>query len=255
MRSFPRSLVDLLRHDITHLDLSYNALRDFDFLRGFKNLKSLIVDGNARMDMESVPPLTSLQLFYANKCNIEFPRSFIFRVAVIFKSLKYFSMMGNPIKRSESVNYAWEGKEHRMRMFAIFMIPNLIHFNDKLITDGERAHSQAFHKYLGPMDCKLSRFVSLPDTDDIRKILPVHIREKTNEILAMEAQDDSDSLDDALDSIHIAQYFVHHQPDSLSVASFISTDIDSSPSSRPSSTGTCNTDEGLGSMAPSELNE
>jgi hypothetical protein len=253
MDRFPHRLVEVLRSDITHLDLSYNSLRDFDFLRGFKTLKSLIVDGNVRMDMESFPPIGSLELFYANKCNIEFPRSFIFRIAVIFKSLKYLSIMGNPSQRQPSLNHRREGKEHRMRMFAIFMNRHLIHFSDKLITDDERSHSEAYHKYLGPMDCKLSKFVSLPDTDDIRKILPVQIREKTNEILAMEAQDDSDSLDDALASINISQYFVHHQPDNLSIGSYISTDVESAASSsRPSSVDTFTTDEGLGSMAPSE---
>lgn len=248
MVKFPRSLVEVLRHDITHLDLSFNSLRDFDFLRGFKCLKSLIVDGNVRMDMESFPPINSLELFYANKCNIEFPRSFIFRIAVIFKTLKYFSIMGNPSQRRPSLNYRWEGKEHRMRMFAIFMIRRLIHFNDKRITDDERTHSEAYHKYLGPTDCKLSKFVSLPDTDDIRRILPVNIRDKTNEILAMEAQDDSDSLDEALASINISQYFVHRQLDTISLDSLISTDTESN--SRTSST--CTTDEGLGSLASSE---
>lgn len=246
LEKFPRSLVEILRQDITHLDLSTNKIRDFDFLRGFKNLKSLIVDDNIRMDMESFPPIDTLELFYANKCNIEFPRSFIFRVSVIFPSLKYLSMMCNPVIKLSNLQHIWESKEHRLRMFAIFINPKLIHFNDKLISNDDRQHSHEFHKYLGPIDCQLSKFKTLPDTDDVRKLLPVHIREKTIEMMAMEVQDDEDELDEALADINISAYFTHS--DNISVSSFNSSENTNSPSS----VNTITTDEGLGSMAPSD---
>lgn len=207
MSKFPGRLVEILRHDITHLDLSMNNIRSFDFLRGFKNLKSLVLDGNIHMDMESLPPLDTLVLFYANKCNIEFPRSFIFRISSVFQSLKYLSMMSIPVIRRPSLRARREEQDHRMRMFAIFMNPKLIHFNDKHITEDERHHSETYHKYLGPIGCNLSKFKTLPDTDDLRKILPVFIREKTRHVLSMEAQEDADNLSEALASIVISDYF------------------------------------------------
>lgn len=250
---FPRSLVEVLRHDITHLDLTANNIRCFEFIRGFKGLKSLIIDLNGRMDVTTLPPVDTLELFYANKCKIEFPRSFVFRVSVVFPSLKYFSMMYNPaLKRF----YKWEiqARDHRNRMYAIFMLPNMIHYNDRRVTDDEREHSKAYHVYLGPIDCKLWKFTTLPDTDDIRAILPVHIRSKTAHLRAMDWQDDEDALDDALKSVSISDYFTSRQVDSISINSFTSSD-NNTATSDGSPTSSIITDDGVGSLAPSEQSE
>lgn len=253
MEKFPRSLVEVLRNDITHLDLSMNNIRNFEFLRGFKNLKSLIVDENTRMEINSFPPIDTLELFYANKCDVEFPRSFIFHVSVIFPHLKYFSMMTNPVTKRACLEHFWKGRDHRMRMFSIFIIPSLIHYNDKEVTEEDRQHSAAYHKYLGPTDCNLSKFKTLPDTDDIRKILPVYIRDKTSDMLAMEFQDNEDHLEQSLAAVRISAYFESQQDDSVSPASFISSDKNSS-SSRNSPNGSIyTTDEGIGFMASEQF--
>lgn len=246
MEKFPRSLVEVLRNDITHLDLSMNNIRNFEFLRGFRHLKSLIVDENVRMEIDSFPPLDTLELFYANKCNIEFPRSFIFRVSVIFQQLKYFSMMTNPMMKRASFEHIWKGREHRIRMFAIFLIQNLIHFNDKEITNDDREHSRAYHKYLGPIDCNLSNSKTLYDTDDVRKLLPVHIRDKTSDILLMEMQDNDEYLGENLAAVRISAYFASQQDDNISLESF------SSDKNSTSTRNSLTTDEGYGFMAPSE---
>lgn len=92
-------------------------------------------------------------------------------------------------------------------MYAIFMNRNLIHFNDREITDDEKDHSRSYHMYLGPMECKLSKFTTIPDTDDIRRILPFQIRAETKEFAAMIAQDETDRLEEALASVSISDYF------------------------------------------------
>lgn len=213
MIKFPRSLVDVLRHDITHLDLSMNKIRDFSFLRGFKNLSSLIVDGNTHMDMDTLPSNDKLELFYANKCNVEFPRSFIFRVSVAFKSLKFFSMMYNPIMKQQSLKHVWEGSEHRMRMFAIFMNSNLLHFNDEKISEQQREHSKSFHSYLGPVDCELVNSKTLRDTDDVWRILPLHLQEATIEHFSLLAQEEEDNLDKVLSAISVSEYIANFEFD------------------------------------------
>lgn len=105
------------------------------------------------------------------------------------------------------MTHVWVGREHRMRMFAIFMNPNLIHFNDSEITDDERDHSRSYHMYLGPIDCTPTKSASLPDAEDIRKILPVHIQEDDEEFAALLDQEEEDRLEDALASISISEYF------------------------------------------------
>jgi hypothetical protein len=222
-KEFPKSLADILRIDITHLDLSMNDIQNFDFLKSFENLKALIVDGNTRMDTDTLPLNLNLELFYANKCEIEFPRSFVFRISVVFPNLKYFSMMDNPpIKRNEpflSYDEAWLGREHRIRMLAIFIYLDLIHFNDKIITNLEREKSAEFHHYLGPVDSELEKFKSSVDTDNIVKILPVNLRDKALALLKIDETFDNDS-DEGLVDVKISAYFASQDDNNISVASF-----------------------------------
>lgn len=245
LRKFPRSLVEILRNDITHLDLSSNDIKNFAFLRGFKHLKSLIVDDNPFW-WETIPPIDTLELFYANKCQIHSPRSFIYRLTVIFKNLKYLSIMENPAQRREVEEHVWKGKNHRMRMYAIFMIPSLIHINDQKISANERFHSMRYHQYLGPVDCFNWKWSSNPDTDDIRSILSVPILAKIPEVLQMEAQDEVDSWDPAFATFSVSQYFTNYQMRNATKKGFFSSDEPTSGSSNTDA------DEGLGSSAPSE---
>lgn len=228
MTHFPAHIVEVLRFDITHLDLSMNDITNFDFLRGFKNLKSLIVDGNTKMDIESLPKIENLELFYANKCEIQFPRSFIFRIAIIFSGLKYFSMMDNPLTKRKTCDDAWEGRAHRIRMLAVFINPQLLHFNDRKITQQERAHSKIYHHYLGPKDGELSKFKGSVDTDDIRKILPVGIHDKALEMLTYEDRDKSDDIDEGLADVKISAYFASQENEDISIASFFENTTDHS---------------------------
>lgn len=205
MRKFPRRLVESLRNDITHLDLTANKIRSFEFLSAFKNLKSLVVDENINMDMESFPQIGRLELFYANKCNIEFPRSFILRVSVVFPSLKYLSMMSNPAINRSGLQTVQEERERRRRMFAIFMNPKLIHFNDKKISEDEREYSKSHHKCLGPTDCHLSRLENLPGTNELKKILPLFNVNKHRRVISLDIQENADILYERLNCIAISK--------------------------------------------------
>ena len=207
MKIFSHRLVGILRHDITHLDLSVNKIRNFEFLRGFKSLKSLVVDKNNHIDLDSIPPMNSLELFYANNCSIEYPSTFIFRVSVVFQSLKYLSMMTNPLANLSSLNKCRDARAHSIRMFAIFMNSKLIHFNDKKITENEKEHSNVYHKCLGPTDCHISEFKKLPATEEMKELLPVFISDKPRFVLALEDQDVSDKMSQGLTSVSISDYF------------------------------------------------
>lgn len=199
-----------------------NDIRDFDFLRGFESLKTLIIDGNPNMDPETLPLIPSLEIFYVNKCEIEFPRSFVFRISVLFPNLRHFSMMDNPVVAADdsTCDEAWLGREHRIRMLAIFINPKLIHFNDKEITETERQHSIDYHNYLGPIDRELTKFKASVDTDDILKILPDYIRDKALELLELDAQELSDDSDEGLADVKISAYFASQDDNDVSIASF-----------------------------------
>lgn len=235
--------MSFLRHDITHLDLSHNNISDFYFLRSFKHLKTLVIDGNKELVQETLPPIPTLEVFYANKCNIEFPRSFLFHISVVFENLKILSMMTIPIDFTKYVSIAKEIPLHRLNMYAIFMLPHLRQVNGDKVTKADRRHANRFHKYLGPQDCKLSKFETNPAPDDIRKIVPVHIPDKTDDDLKFEAEDYMRSIDDELAAFKISRYFQSPRVNDTSAGN-VSTD---NSTHRKSSE-----DEGFASMAPSD---
>lgn len=232
LKAFPLHVVEVLRFDITHLDLSMNDLIDFDFLRGFHCLKSLIVDGNTKMEWETLPQIDTLELFYANKCEIEFPRSFAFRIAIIFPRLKYFSFMENPFFKGDTCDEAWAGRVHRIRMLVAFINPKLQHFNDRKITEQERAHAKKYHHYLGD-DGELSKFKGSIDTDNLRKIVPFELdefAEKALDILAyyneregreQEDDDDDESTDEGLADVKISAYLASQENEEVKMSEFI----------------------------------
>lgn len=156
MEEFSMDIVKVLYDDcITHLDLTGNNISNFNFLRGFIQLKSLILDGNLKLGSErglaTLPSMPNLELFYCNNCKISYPADFIFQLSSLLKNVKYLSMME---KITDVVDD--ERKYHRLRMFAILMNPFLLHLNDKAIGDDEREHALRYHQYLGTIDCTFS---------------------------------------------------------------------------------------------------
>jgi hypothetical protein len=136
--------------------LTGNKISNFEFLKGFIHLKSLILDGNESLGCEkglSTFPSMSLELFYCNNCKISYPADFIFQLSSLLTRIKYLSIME---KVTEVVEI--EQKSHRLRMFAILMNPFLLHFNDKAIDDDEREHAARFYQYLGTIDCAFSSY-------------------------------------------------------------------------------------------------
>lgn len=107
-------------------------------------------------------------------------------------------MMNNPVKKEFDTAHICHGRE---RIFAIFMIPHLIHFNDKAITAAER-HSQKFDQ--------LTKFKLLSNTDNIRKILPAHIHSDISNAVDTNELDEVNSLEEALRSVTVWQYFKNY---------------------------------------------
>lgn len=252
MKTFPLELVDVLRRDITHLDLSNNLITNFEFLSGFRCLKSLIVDRNIRMDIETLPQIDTLELFYANGAYItdrHFRKRFLLHIAVKFPALRYLSIMSNKDIYLPTHEHIWAPLEHKTRMLAILLMPTLIHFNDKKVRKEELRQASDYHKHIKPVKCRLSKFEAAPDIDGLRQILPVRIPPKPFDIIAMEAQNELDDLEDALSTVTIS-YFVNHHDNGIFMKR--SSSYDKTDSS--CSDGSLTTGEGIASAAPSGHN-
>lgn len=185
MREFPLDIVKLLWNEcIAHLDLSGNKLSNFEFLRGFIHLKSLILDGNEKIGGEglsTLPPMPNLELFYSNNCKIPFPANFAFHLSSLLASIKYLSIM------EKSTDVVDERKSHRLRMFVILMNPFLLHFNDKAVRDEERRHAESYHQYLGTIDCTFSAR-ALISSKDLHKVMGLSCQTEKRET-SIEIQD------------------------------------------------------------------
>ncbi|CRK88008.1 CLUMA_CG001794, isoform A [Clunio marinus] len=100
-----------------------------------------------------------------------------------------------------------ESRNHQLRMFAIFMMPNLIHYNDKKITDEERYHANNYHKCLGPIECKLLNYKAYPPVEDLKKLIPESIQESDDEISKLDDHDYIMNVEKGLSSFNLSLYF------------------------------------------------
>ena len=105
-----REIISKFRHTAKELDLSNNSLmygknnnlmylyffyRDVDFLSGFYQLHTLILDNNQISSTSNFPRLPKLTALYVN-CNlVTVLEPFIEKIKNFFPSLQYLSLLGN----------------------------------------------------------------------------------------------------------------------------------------------------------------
>lgn len=205
MEKFSWTIVDLICHDVTYLDLSHNNIKKFDFLRKFQKLKSLIVDENVNIDINTLPEMCQLELFYANKCRPKSRTQFVLRITVIFPNLKYLSLMSIPISVKGLINPA-NDRQHKLRMMILFLNPNLVHVNDKSVEPSEIQHAIEYHQAFVPSECKRSKCDKVPDPESIRKLIPVYSKRKIRQLWEVEQQRVVNEVENCLSSITISPY-------------------------------------------------
>lgn len=199
MVEFPLEIVKILWKDITHLDLSGNNISNFEFLNGFVHLKSLIVDENLSIGIErtrsTFPKQPKLELFYCNNCEIPFPAEFIRQISTLFPKIKYLSLMEFKTVVVDEKNL------HHLRMFAIFMNPFLLHFNDKRVSDEEKEYAKKFHKYLCiPPSTTLMSSVNLHEI--------VGVKKKGEITQQIEQFFEEERIEKFLSSVSVSDYFL-----------------------------------------------
>ncbi|XP_037955926.1 uncharacterized protein LOC119685651 [Teleopsis dalmanni] len=78
------------------LDLSYNNFENLSFLTFFEDLHTLILDRNYNLNVNTLPFLANLKIFWINNCNIKNLADWIQRIRMQCPNLEHLSVMGNP---------------------------------------------------------------------------------------------------------------------------------------------------------------
>lgn len=149
MASMNPTIISQISDDIKNLDLSYNNLSDLSFLSSLVLLENLVLDSNVNLDFESIPILPKLKLLYVNKCQIYNIIKFIYHICKNCPNLKYLSVMGNQLRNETGAMI----DQHNFRMFVIYLIPSLVHLNDKEVGFLERKHASENHRSTEVQHC------------------------------------------------------------------------------------------------------
>ncbi|XP_050293545.1 leucine-rich repeat and guanylate kinase domain-containing protein-like isoform X2 [Anthonomus grandis grandis] len=137
----PKIVCDEFGPHIKILDITNNRFKNLDFLEHFPKLTTLIADRNPINSTDTnIPWLPKLELLYLNHCKID-ELYWVETLRYNCPNLKYLSLMGNPVvpsfmTRANMYQYL------QYRFYVISVIPNLIHLDDKKITEDERIQAK-----------------------------------------------------------------------------------------------------------------
>lgn len=147
LSKIPRKIADKFSRTTTILDLSYNDIKDLSFLNQFRQLNTLILDHNPKLDEKTLPSLPNLSLLWLNHCDIDNVQNWIYRIRDCCPSLRYLSLMANPGATSSfNGNSTLEHNDYRMMVISI--LPYLRHLDDVEVTAAQRAQAKQFrHAY------------------------------------------------------------------------------------------------------------
>nr|XP_022901591.1 leucine-rich melanocyte differentiation-associated protein-like isoform X2 [Onthophagus taurus] len=145
LHSMPKILQRQLAPGIQILDISNNEFEKLDFLEDFNELTTLICDHNLISSDTEIPFLPKLELLWLNHCKIQNLYPWANKLQQSCPNLKFLSLMGNPAAPS----YFNGGNFYdylQYRYFIISLFPNLIHLDDRVVTDDQREEAQKLYK-------------------------------------------------------------------------------------------------------------
>ena len=133
------------------LNLSENAITSSYLLDTFTSLETLILDKNDLTGLEWFHcPIPSLKTLYFNNNLVTNAEEFVNRVAVLFPSLEYLSMMRNPCCPAFfDITEEKQDDYRRHREYVLYKLPTLQYLDATSVTDEERVNSNRRGSFLG----------------------------------------------------------------------------------------------------------
>ncbi|GJQ86288.1 hypothetical protein Trydic_g8984 [Trypoxylus dichotomus] len=141
----PKILLQELSAHVKILDISHNEFESVSFLSEFPELTTLICDHNNITSLAEFPYMPKLELLWMNFCKIRDLYPWANNLQQSCPNLKYLSLMGNPAAPS----YLNGGNFYdylQYRYFIISLFPNLLHLDDRTITDDQREEAERLYK-------------------------------------------------------------------------------------------------------------
>ncbi|XP_023025005.2 leucine-rich melanocyte differentiation-associated protein [Leptinotarsa decemlineata] len=141
LHSMPKIFLDEMSSHVKILDISHNEFEKLDFLKEFTQLTNFICDHNEITTRTDIPYLPKLELLWMNHCKIEKIFPWILKLQESCPSLKYLSLMQNPMS-SSNLNDVGIQDNSEYRLLCISLFPHLLHLDDKKVTTRERRKSK-----------------------------------------------------------------------------------------------------------------
>lgn len=145
MEEMPQNLIYNFGSFVRILDLSHNKFSCVDFLAQFENLSSLILDHNELTENSQFPYIPTLHLLWLNHNKICELFPFIRNLNKSFPNLKYLSLMGN-VAAPSYLNGGTFYEYLQYRLFVISWFPDLLHLDDRSVTDDQRHEAHRLFK-------------------------------------------------------------------------------------------------------------
>jgi len=136
--SLTKTIVPKFRHTVKELDLSGNALDHLDFLEGFYQLDTLILDHNCLKESTAFPILESLLTLSVNSNLISRVDQFLDQICLKYPNLQYLSTLNNsccPFFSERPHHY------YNYRIYVISRLRHLKHLDSSPVRESEHKHA------------------------------------------------------------------------------------------------------------------
>jgi len=143
----PQSVAQASAH-VKKIDLTETNIRNFDNLRFFTKVETVILDKNGLSDLSTCPALPTLHTLWVNNNNISDLPAFFDDVSKKFPALQYLSMMRNPgcPGLMDIVNPDLEAIR-LYRLYVLYRVPQLLVLDWENVTKEEREEARRRGQY------------------------------------------------------------------------------------------------------------
>lgn len=133
---------------VKKIDLTETSMRNFENLKYFASVETVILDKNGLSDISSCPRLQTLKTLWCNNNEISDLAAFLDDICAKFPSLQYLSLMRNPACPGlmDIVNPDLEAIR-LYRLYVLYRFPQLRMIDWEEVTEAEREEAKRRGQY------------------------------------------------------------------------------------------------------------